>query len=132
MIKRSRTSWMFITGSCKVRLDALFLADSFHVPMCKNPRLRHSRGAILIWTGTFLCSGWCYTSLHERDQRYRLVASRVSKVLSGEQYCSVGSATTSWLVSSVSRPLHRYCRGRGFDCRTSLIFFNSLSSVLLK
>ena len=36
----------------------------------------------------------------------------------------------SWLVSSVGRALHRYCRGHGFNSRTSLIFFRPYFSLL--
>ena len=35
----------------------------------------------------------------------------------------------SWLVSSVGRALHRYCRGHGFKSRTGLNFFQVLLST---
>ena len=35
----------------------------------------------------------------------------------------------SWLVSSVSRPLHRYRRGHGFKSHTGLNFFQVLFSI---
>ena len=38
----------------------------------------------------------------------------------------------SWLISSVGRALHWYCRGHGFKSRTGLNFFQALFSPLLK
>ena len=37
----------------------------------------------------------------------------------------------SWLVSSVGRALHWYCRGHGFKSHTGLNFFQALFSLLL-
>ena len=39
--------------------------------------------------------------------------------------------TPSWLVSSVGRALHRYCRGHGFKSYTGLNFFQAWFSLLL-
>ena len=38
----------------------------------------------------------------------------------------------SWLVSSVGRALHQYCRGHGFKSHTGLNFFQAFFSLLLK
>ena len=40
--------------------------------------------------------------------------------------------SAQWLDSSVGRALHRYRRGRGFESRSGLNFFQALISQLLK
>ena len=47
-------------------------------------------------------------------------------------YLHCGEETNSWLVSSVGRALHRYCRGHGFKSRTGLNFFRSYFQLLVQ